>query len=381
MLYLVKSENYFLCRLPFQFVSKSADGVCAPCCYYISGKEEKKDFQLKGNVEVGFNSSTFKDICKKMLRKKYVAGCRRCYDEEEAGSKSYGRVMSEYFTKHFQTDTTIKGLDIALSRECNLACRMCGSDYSTKWDEISRKLDRKIPHYYNINLDNIISKEETYHSVTHWKIVGGEPFIGKTFYNFLEKIKDLDLSKKILEISTNCTVFPKSKYLEILLKAKRISLGISIDGIGKLGEYIRVYSKWNQVNKTAKLWNEFAAKHPSLRIHTQITVSIYNIHDLYSIFKWAKDRNIVFKFHILYGPSYLRCWILPENLRKKIYDYYLQFPDFYNNLLKLKKFLFQKQEGNIKDFLNFNDKMDQICGQDFFEVNSFYSRKDLEEAI
>ena len=378
----MSSGKPFLCKLPFLFVSRDSSRFCKPCCYYNLNKEEKKDSQIKESVETALSSSVFKNIREKMLKEEYIAGCQRCYDEEDVGVRSYGRMMSSRFIKFNPGDNTIKGLDIALSRECNLACRMCNSDYSTKWDEISRKIGRSIPSNYDNDLENIINKEETYKSVNHWKIVGGEPFISKSFYDFLEKIKDRDLTEKTLEISTNCTMFPKSKSLDVLLKAKEVFVGLSIDGTGKLGEYIRVHSKWRQVDKIAQLWSGLAKEHPSLRLHLQVTVSIYNIHDLYSIFKWATGKNIsVHHYFILYGPEYLRCWILPENVRKNIYKYYLQFRDFHGNLPKLKKFLFKKQEGNIKDFLDFNDKMDQICKKDFFKVNTFYTRKDLEKAI
>ncbi|MCY4513468.1 MAG: twitch domain-containing radical SAM protein [Bdellovibrionales bacterium] len=385
-------KSPFLCTLPFNFVSKPA-ADCKPCCYYKLNKNEQKDTQLKSSVETAFSSSTFKNIRKKMLNEEYLEGCIRCYDEEEAGLKSYGREMSEHLNKlqkqnspphtqkYNQPDTIIKGVQIALSRECNLACRMCSSEFSTKWDLISRKLNRQIPQKRNIKFENVISKAETYHSADIWKILGGEPFIGKSFYNFLENIKNKDLSKKIFVINTNCTVFPNSKYLDILLKAKKTILHISIDGTENLGEYIRVYSKWRQVDKVASLWSELAEKHPSLSVYTRTTISIYNIHNIYSIFQWAKNKNIPFQFHMLYGPTYLRCWTLPENIRKHIYDYYLEFPDFHEYLSKLKKFLLRKQEGSIKGFLDFNDKMDKICGQDFFNVNSFYTRKDLEKAI
>ena len=381
MFKLMSSRKSFLCKLPFLFVSRSPNGVCKPCCYYILSKKEQKDSQIKESVEKALSSPVFKNIRKKMLRKEHIAGCQRCYDEEDAGVRSYGRRMSDHFITHYPNETKIKGLDIALSRECNLACRMCSSDYSTKWDEISKKIDRQIPDSYDNNLGNIITKTETYKSVSHWKIFGGEPFVSKNFYDFLDKIKDKDLTEKTLEINTNCTMFPKPKHLDILLKAKRVFLGLSIDGIGKLGEYIRVHSKWWQVDKIAQLWSELAMNHPSLRLHIQVTVSIYNIHDLYSIFKWAQDKNIIFQYHILYGPKYLRCWTLPESVRKDIYDYYLQFSDFHDNLKKVKKFLFKKQEGSIKNFLDFNDKMDHVCKKDFFQVNTFYTRKDLEKAI
>lgn len=342
---------------------------------YEFSKEEKTDPNLRGSIEEGFNSQTFKNIRKKMIKGEYVAGCYKCYNEEKAGYRSYGRFFTE--TRHFQPDI-IKGVDIAISRECNLACRMCNGTFSTKWDDVEQKLyPEKKFHYPEVQLEDIVSKEKTYRDIDEWKIVGGEPFMNNSFYKLLEKIKHLDLSEKTLYINTNCTFFPKPKYIKILLNTKRLHITISIDGTGNLNEYIRVYSKWPQVNETAKLWSELASNNSSVHIHSLTTVSAYNIHNLYQVFKWSQQKNIAFHFHILYGPSHLRLWTLPENLRKKIYENYLNYPDFQDNLLKLKNHLLKKQEGDIKDFLSFTDKLDKIHGQDFFKVNTFYKRKDL----
>ena len=58
------------------------------------------------------------------------------------------------------------------------------------------------------------------------------------------------------------------------------------------------------------------------------TISAYNVHGLYRIFKWAKDKKLPLKLNTLYWPHCLQIWILPENIRRKIFDYYSQFPDF-----------------------------------------------------
>ena len=205
--------------------------------------------------------------------------------------------------------------------------------------------------------------------------MGGEPFINDSLYKLLENVQNL--SEKSLHINTNSTFFPKQKYVNLLLKAKELLIMLSIDGVEKLGEYIRMFSNWQQVDNTAKKWCELAAKHPSVRITASTTISAYNAHDLYRIFRWATDKNMGWIWGILYRPTHLQLTLLPEKLRKNFYDHYSEFPDFKMHLAKLKSHLLRSKQGNIQDFLRWTDKLDKIHKQNFFAANNFYTRTDL----
>ena len=276
-------------------------------------------------MEQAFTGETFEKIRRKMLKGEKLAGCQKCYNEERNGYRSHGRSYTERHS-HFQSNT-LKGINIAFSRDCNLACRMCGPEYSTKWDAFLRKLQSKESSVDKSSFDKwvhiphsppkeITLKEETLKSVELWEIVGGEPFLSRPFYKFLDKIKAYDLSNKVIEINTNGTFFPKQKYLDILLQFNELNITFSVDGIGDLGEYIRTYSKWPQVDKNIDLWCELREKNPSIHLCSNTAVSAYNIHDLYNIFKWSLKKEIFFRCHVLYKPEYLQIRVLPENGEK-----------------------------------------------------------------
>ena len=123
-----------------------------PCCIYQLNEEEIKDPALKGSVEEAFNSQTFQRIREKMKNREWIDGCYNCYRQEDAGYRSYGRTFSE-----IRTDLplyVLKEVDIALSRECNLACQMCDATFSTKWDNVERKLypDRPAAHKVSLRI-------------------------------------------------------------------------------------------------------------------------------------------------------------------------------------------------------------------------------------
>ena len=257
---------------------------------------------------------------------------------------------------------------------------MCNAQASTKWDNVERKLYPDQPATpkrlsSNTQIEKIISSTETYKSVDLWKIVGGEPFINDSLYKLLGELKDLQ--EKTLWITTNSTFFPKPKYIHRLLKARDLHISLSVDGVEELGEYIRVFSKWSQIDNTARKWFALAAEHPSVHIYSITVVSAYNAHDLYRIFRWSANNNIPWHFNILYGPAHLQMKLLPKTLRKKFYAHYTQFPDFKAHLAKLKQHLLQHKQGNIWDFLHWTDKLDKIHRQRFFSANNFYTRKEL----
>lgn len=375
----MKTQSPFICKLPFIYVSKDGSGASSkPCCRYKLDKKDYEDKDLKGSVERAFRSKTFEKIRNKMLKGEKLTGCQKCYDEEENGKKSYGRVQTELYSTF--PSGVLKGLDISFSRECNLACRMCIPSLSTKWEFVWNRLypQKKFYKAPSFELKDLISKEETLKNVEVLEVVGGEPFIDDSFYKFLDKLKNYDLSNKTIDVSTNCTFFPKQKYIDILLRFKNVKIGLSIDGVHQLGEYIRVYSKWSKVEQAADKWRELKEKAPpfTFELYSLTTVSAYNLHDLYSVFQWSQKKGIHWNHHIMYYPEYLQPRVLPEKLRHKMYEHYLQFPDFQNHLLKLKKHFIQKTSGKLEEFLEYTDRLDKVLGQDFFKVNPFYSRED-----
>ena len=75
----------------------------------------------------------------KMLREQMKAGnrpegCTRCWQEEDSGKKS----LRQRYAQHKKLGTVdlenpkIEWLELAISNDCNLMCRMCDSKYSHK---------------------------------------------------------------------------------------------------------------------------------------------------------------------------------------------------------------------------------------------------------
>ena len=55
-----------------------------------------------------------------------------------------------------------------------------------------------------------------------------------------------------IEMSTNCTSKPMANVLEVFKRCKRLKLNLSIDGFGKLNNFIRSGSDWDVVVENMK---------------------------------------------------------------------------------------------------------------------------------
>ena len=71
------------CALPFAHSCTRVNGANTPCCRFA----DKKYFD-KISPKVYFNGEKLAEVRQLMLDGKQLAGCYRCYQEEELGKKS-----------------------------------------------------------------------------------------------------------------------------------------------------------------------------------------------------------------------------------------------------------------------------------------------------
>ena len=61
-------------------------------------------------------------------------GCLKCKKEEDMDNKSS---MRQRLNKDF-SGSNIEFVEISVSNQCNITCRMCGPKFSSKWAEIDK---------------------------------------------------------------------------------------------------------------------------------------------------------------------------------------------------------------------------------------------------
>jgi sulfatase maturation enzyme AslB (radical SAM superfamily) len=295
-----------------------------PCCVF---RKRSGNTIEAGGLDWNTYNLTFISDVKTAMETGWHAGCESCKLDEELGKESQRIQYNQLLTG---VNNQIEFLDISFANECNLTCKMCGPPASSKWERlVTKHVDLKTYPYYQLNnyanrsVHNIIQSINFKH-VTEIKLQGGEPFIGNSLELMLQEIKSKGSLENIsLRTSTNCTAFPKSVVAD-LLKFKRVSIALSIDGIDELCNYIRTGCSWKKVYKVVKKWIELANTNPQIDLNVSFTLQALNLHQFLVVKQWANDHNIRFNFDILKYPTELSIYSLPK-------DYIIKLKE--NNLL------------------------------------------------
>jgi sulfatase maturation enzyme AslB (radical SAM superfamily) len=313
-----------------------ADSICAalwshgrvdvnkkvyPCCRWLTGLPYNDDPDLphiSNGIESAINSDYFNTIREKMQAGEVIPQCKQCTGEEAVGSTSMRIRMNDMYSKHINSTPKIRDLELAFSTHCNLACRMCGPHASSKWELIINpgiKVDTDI-------ISNEISNfEHDWSELSHIKMVGGEPFLAKDHYKYLEYfITQADRPEDIsVHYHTNGTIFPNNNIIDYWKKIKRVGIVLSVDAYGKLNNYLRPgQSNWETINANLDRFKNIQGVNTVIATHSVIT-SISALH-LDKLIEWL-NNTVDFNnssFDIANDPNHMSITNLAETEKSKI---------------------------------------------------------------
>jgi len=144
-------------------------------------------------------------------------------------------------------------------------------------------------------------------------IKGGEPLYDKRCISFLHKVAELNPAVRIVIVSNITTITPRM--LETLSKLENLELNFSIDGVGKVYEWIRGFS-WNKLHENfMKLITLSNVK----SVDINVSVSLWNVHILdqmvkhFSQFKPASKRYFM-SFHLVH-EDWMNCRLADDTLK------------------------------------------------------------------
>jgi radical SAM protein with 4Fe4S-binding SPASM domain len=249
---LLKESKTF-CLAPWLSVHTWPDGRTYPCCLWSSHNPV-------GNVndqtlEEIWNNDKMKQTRTGMLNGEKISSCKRCYHLEETGDKSYRkRINKKHWDKIEYVDHTDKDgeldimnlhlWDIRISNFCNFKCRSCGLGLSSSWYSDTVALGNKADKAL-ININDKASfmdmLEPHYSCVDEIYFAGGEPLVMPEHYQILDKLIKLGRTDVNIRYSTNFSkmTFKNKHIFDYWKYFTNLELYISIDGVGKIGEYVR----------------------------------------------------------------------------------------------------------------------------------------------
>lgn len=389
----LQKDNPSWCPVPWTSFSINNNGDYRMCVQANTHRKTRgtlrtdKDVAMRADthsVADTRNCSMLKDVRASMIAGERHEVCQRCNKEDDVGQQSRRRLDIRRFYDTFNYEDSLKvtsidgsididntplyEADIRFSNLCNLVCRMCNPTESTLWYKEHHNL--VAPKFksgdYRVKLTqtgskisagggtviNSIGEEQKpdnwnpfnwYDNTDLWKdfkthapnirlihISGGEPLINKKQFELLENLIDQGLSQNIvLDYNTNWTNIPQ-KLFQYWEHFKRIDIGGSVDGIGKLDEYIRYPSKWPDIEKNIIKLDR--ASPDNVNPWLTFTFQIVNIFEPIEIIKWniknkwGKLNRLAktpwFTQHPVHNPKYYCVTSLPKKAKLYIREEY-----------------------------------------------------------
>jgi len=326
------------CVMPFHHMAMRPDGQIFPCCVF---RQEEVPEDLNVAHPDPFNHEYMNWLRQKMLNDEYVHGCRKCYDDEKHSARSMRTDLIAPWGGDFGLPSEEEGLgrvkkltniDLALSNVCNNKCRMCMPQLSTHWYSDAKKLGMEIPK--GVITDNTIVDSYDLSDLRFIKVLGGEPMMEQA------KLKKV-LNKCTLEnitilLVTNVSILPDDELLSLLKQCKNVNIDLSIDSYGKLNEFLRKDSNWENVSNNIQWYKQHF---DNINVHSAI--SIYNVNKLHEIIDFCNDNDLYHECVVVDGPQWMQPRNLPQEIKPWVNQYledlYLKVPVTYKKIINLLK--------------------------------------------
>ena len=300
-----------------------------------------------------YNSSEMKSLRLKMLAGETPDECKTCYYEESFG-KLNGRqrqlaksaIRLDDFARslrsspHFEMfDYSMNNLGVSpyyptdlqidLGNTCNNACIMCHPKFSSRLEKDYIKLQAADSQMFAFQpyqswtrdpdiVERFVEQISTIPEIRYIHFLGGETLFDETFYQLTERLAALGLAERIIiGATTNGTIY-SDRLASVIDSFQEVHLGISIESVTELNDYVRYPSSITQVLSNIQKFLDYRKQNSKLKLQLRITPNIFSIYELDQIFDYMVENQISAEScNILFEPAYLRMELVPPDIRQE----------------------------------------------------------------
>lgn len=277
------------CKLAFGAISISGEGYIKPCCNIDLNSFFKKEYTG------GLNSPALTNLRDELIKDIWPKACKECEYVESLGSASMRTIFNEKFkdieipySVNLPSENVIYA-DIFLSNKCNSKCLTCSPASSDYWlEEFNFINDTNFPtnRIKPFEFEDCKQLIDTHPNIQFISFIGGEPTIINSHLEFLKYLVTTSKSKNIsLTYNTNLTGFT-SELLNLWSNFKQVGVSISIDGYGKVNEYIRYPFKFSKIDNNL----DQVLKLKNVDVGLACTLSVFNAIDIPNLFDYWYDK-------------------------------------------------------------------------------------------
>jgi len=346
-----------LCMAPWVHTYLSPQTERRMCC---ASREPAQNFQQYIDTESGsgdytpltlkqhWNSEHMRSVRRRMLAGEILPECEVC-NNKLLNTDVYRDYFWHLFKHKYKdammsTDdtgyTTIEPVswDYRFSNLCNFKCRMCGDMLSSAWESEQRQHNminwadsknnwmkpetrQQISEFQDRQIEEEFAQavEENRVEEVYW--VGGEPLMYEQHWRYMRRIIELGNGKNVYaRYNTNLSRVDykgTNLFRDILAHVRDYQICASLDGTGRIGEYIRTGLDYNQW--LGNYHQAIGHRRYSRQVRIDFTLTLPGLFDIENIVKLAQDTGseILAKVVFSFSPDIL---LSPLALPRELLD-------------------------------------------------------------
>lgn len=283
---LPKDGNETFCMAPWSHTYVSPQGERRLCCasreksswikQYIDVENDDKNTEfVSTKLDDHWNSEYMKGIRRSLMAGEEIEQCQVCNHKLLNIHTYRGYFNHQLFPDKIEeafkktrddgyTEMKPISYDYRISNLCNFKCRMCGDQLSSSWESERRQMKNWTPEgdpwmtpENRTKLQTFtreVLEKELWQAVHEERIeeiywVGGEPLMFQIHWDIMEHLVKTGQSKNVVvRYNTNLSrvEWKGIKLYDLLKHFKHVNISASIDGTGKIVEYVRDGIKWDR---------------------------------------------------------------------------------------------------------------------------------------
>ena len=301
-----------LCMAPWTHTYLSPQTERRMCC---ASREPAQSFEQYIDTSSGtgtytpitldkhWNSDHMRDVRRRMLAGETLPECEVCNDKL-LNTDVYRNYFNQLFGhKRDEIDKTTDATgyttmtpiswDYRFSNLCNFKCRMCGDMLSSSWESEERQhslidfsnkknswmkpeVRNNISKFQDTQIEKEFAKAVEEHRVEEVYWVGGEPLMFEQHWRYMKRIIELgDGGRVYARYNTNLSRIDyrgTNLYRDILCNIRDWQICASLDGTGRIGEYIRTGLDYAQFLTNFRKGLEYSHNRRSMRLDFTLTL-------------------------------------------------------------------------------------------------------------
>ena len=339
------------CSSPWFHSRITYSGDYEECRWFKKSTEEPINIRNTSIMEF-HNSERMRNLRTDLLNGNRPAGCETCYYEDsfnklsgrqrqllKSGIQQTDFALTTRSSPHYQhflrtwqnsglTNSAPVDLQIDLGNICNSACIMCNPESSSRLHTEYKTLHKLNPIFADPvpyqswtedpdALEKFIAELLSIPNIKYIHFLGGETLYDPAFYTICERLIAAGVSRDIIVgTTTNGTIYD-DRVERLVAQFKEFHLGISIESVTELNDYIRYPGKITTILSNIDRFLELRSTAPVF-VSLRVTPNVFTISELDKLFRYTIDKNVILEScTILFKPSCLRIELVPENIRQQ----------------------------------------------------------------